>query len=301
MSRKLMTKDLIVLISLISLVLVVPGCVNTGYLAGAGKSSQGLEKIPEKTAAVVSEVIDGDTIKLQTGETVRLLGINTPEKGQPYYEESKNRLKELVENKEVSLEKDVDDRDQYGRLLGHVFLESENINVKMLNEGLATVYIIPPNMKYETELKEAENQARLSKTGLWTPPSQEPEGDGNVCDSKCIGISYFRWNAEGDDCENLNGEYVVFRNSCPYSCDLAGWTVKDESARNPYVFPDNFVLETQTTATLYTGCGTNTQTQLYWCSHGKSCNSIWNNEGGDTLYLRNQKGELVLSHHYEGY
>ncbi len=47
---------------------------------------------PETTSAIVSEVIDGDTIKLQNGERVRLLGINTPEKGQPYYEEATNRL-----------------------------------------------------------------------------------------------------------------------------------------------------------------------------------------------------------------
>ena len=50
----------------------------------------------EITSAIVSKVIDGDTIKLQNGERVRLLGINTPEMGQPYYEEATNRLKELI-------------------------------------------------------------------------------------------------------------------------------------------------------------------------------------------------------------
>jgi len=113
-------------------------------------------------------------------------------------------------------------------------------------------------------------------------------------------ISSFHWNAEGNDCYNLNDEYVILKNDCLYSCDLTRWTVKDESARNPYVFP-SFVLASRDTVTLYTGCGTNTNTKLYWCSSGYSCNAIWNNKGGDTLYLRNSNGELVLASSYSGY
>lgn len=253
-------------------------------------------KIVENTTAVISEVIDGDTVKLQNGKTVRLLGINAPEKGQPYYEESTSRLRELIEGKEVILEKDVDDKDQYGRLLRYIFLNSENINVKLVREGLATVYIISPNVKYETELREAENEAKNSEINIWKPPKQEGE---KICDNRCIGISYFHWDAKGNDCENLNDEYVIFKNTCPYSCNLTGWTVKDESSRDLYVFP-TFILEGGAMVTLYTGCGTNTATNLYWCSSGHSCNAIWNNKG-DTLYLRNSKGELVLTYSYTGY
>ena len=103
----------------------------------------------------------------------------------------------------------------------------------------------------------------------------------------------------GNDCYNLNDEYVAFKNSCPYSCELTSWTVKDDSSRKPYVFPD-FVLERGTKVKLYTGCGTNIETELFWCSSGYGCNAVWNNDG-DTLYLRNSDGELVLSHHYSGY
>jgi len=218
-----------------------------------------------------------------------LLGINAPDRGQPYYEESKNRLEELIQGKNVTLEKDVNDVDQYGRLLRYVFLGDENINVRLVKEGLATVYITQPNVKYEEDLRNAWNEC-LSKQINLCKPSEEK------CDSRCIGISYFRWNAEGNDCYNLNDEYVTFINNCPYDCDLTGWTVKDESSRDPYVFP-NFILKSGATVTLYTGCGTNTKTQLYWCSSGYACNAIWNNEG-DTLYLRNSKGELVLTYSY---
>lgn len=247
--------------------------------------------------AIVSKVTDGDTIKLQTGETVRLLGINTPEMGQKYYTESTNRLKELIEGKEVTLVKDVEDRETSGgrRLLRHIFINNENVGIKLIMEGYATVYIIPPNVKYEKELKDAWSDCLSKKINL----CKQAEGG---CDNRCIGISLsnFKWNAEGDDCNNLNGEYVTFVNNCSYSCDLTNWTVKDESSRNPYVFP-SFVLDNGTTVTLYTGCGTNTKAQLYWCSSGYSCNAIWNNEGGDTLYLRNSNGELVLDYSYPGF
>ncbi len=241
--------------------------------------------------AIVSKIIDGDTIEVETGERIRLIGINTPERGQPYYQEATNRLKELVEGKNIVLESDVQDKDQYGRLLRYVFVDDLFVNLQLVKEGYATVYIVQPNTKYETSVRNAENEAKILKLNIWKQPTGE-----NICDNRCIGISYFKWNAEGNDCNNLNGEYVTFVNTCSYSCDLTSWTVKDESSRNPYVFP-NFVLQSEKTVTLYTGCGTNTQTQLYWCSSGYSCNAIWNN-GGDTLYLRNSNGELVLNYPY---
>lgn len=273
------------------LILVIIGVI---FISGCVKEidKDELAKLQPETA-IVSEVIDGDTVKLQNGETVRLLGINAPEKGQPYYEESTNRLKQLIEGKEVILEKDVNDKDQYGRLLRYIFLNGENINVKLVREGLATVYIIPPNTKYEAELKEAENEAKNSKINIWRQPKR------GECDNRCIGIYYFHWDAAGNDCDNLNDEYVVFKNSCPYPCNLTGWSVKDESSRDPYIFPE-FILESGSTVTLYTGCGTDTDTSLYWCSSGYTCNAIWNNRG-DTLYLRNSNGELVLSYSYTGY
>lgn len=246
-----------------------------------------------KVNTIISKVIDGDTIKLKTGETVRLLGINAPEKGQPYYEEATNRLKELVEGKEVALERDIDDKDKYGRLLRYIFVNGENINVELIREGLATLYIVPPNFKYRYELEQAQNEAKTLKRNIWKQPKED------VCDNQCIGISYFHWNAEGNDCNNLNDEYVVLKNSCAYSCNLTGWTIKDESSRNLYVFP-NFILKGQALVTLYTGCGINTNTKLYWCNSGSQCNAVWNNYG-DTLYLRNSNGELILSYSYTGY
>ncbi|MFH0860170.1 MAG: thermonuclease family protein [Candidatus Altiarchaeota archaeon] len=247
--------------------------------------------ILNRSTAIVSKVIDGDSIKLQNGIEIRLLGINTPEQGQPYYQEVTNRLRELVEGKTVSLEGDIQDRDQYNRLLRYVFVNDLFVNLQLVKEGYANVLIIQPNTKYEADLKNAQNEVKTSKLNIWKPSST---GEG-ICDNRCIGISYFHWNAEGNDCSNLNDEYVTFINTCQYPCDLMSWTIKDD-ANHIYTFP-SFILENSRTVTIYTGFGTNTKKELYWSSSGKSCNSIWNNDE-DTLYLRNLKGELVLDYSY---
>jgi len=107
--------------------------------------------------AIVTKIIDGDTIVIEGGEKVRLLGIDTRERGEKCYTEAKNYLKSLLEMKNVSLEKDKEDKDKYGRLLRYIWLDEVNINVKEVRE-----------LKYKNDLKEAESLARKDATGcLW--------------------------------------------------------------------------------------------------------------------------------------
>ena len=70
-----------------------------------------LKRSPAKTLVTVARVIDGDTLELANGKRIRLLGIDAPEKGQFFYEEARERLKELVEGKRVFLERDVSNSD----------------------------------------------------------------------------------------------------------------------------------------------------------------------------------------------
>ncbi len=90
---------------------------------------------------LVTRIIDGDTIVVEGGERVRLLDIDTPERGEPCYQEAKDRLEELIDGKEVTLEPHAEDRDRYGRLLRYVFLEDQLINLVLVHEGLATLYV----------------------------------------------------------------------------------------------------------------------------------------------------------------
>lgn len=117
--------------------------------------------------AKVFQVIDGDTFELTNGQKVRLLGIDAPEKGQYYYEEAGNRLEQLVKGKEVFLEKDASNRDNYGRLLRYVYVGSLFVNLEMVKEGYAQAFIVAPNLKYSTVFLKAENETKAKGVGIW--------------------------------------------------------------------------------------------------------------------------------------
>lgn len=132
----------------------------------------------EGESFLVSKVIDGDTIKLSSGQTVRLIGIDTPETKDPrksvqcFGKEASAKTKELLEGKMVVLQRDISEFDKYHRILRYVFLPLEDGNLLFINdylirEGFAKVLTYPPDVKYNEDLREAEKQAREENRGLW--------------------------------------------------------------------------------------------------------------------------------------
>ena len=93
----------------------------------------------ESESGFVERVIDGDTIVVNS-TSVRLLGINCPEKGEKYYEEAKDFLEKEVLNKTVELKFGNERYDRYGRLLAYVFLDEENVNLELVEKGFANFY-----------------------------------------------------------------------------------------------------------------------------------------------------------------
>lgn len=116
----------------------------------------------------VTRVIDGDTFEAETGEKVRLIGINAPEISDIFGKEAKQHLIDLIENKTVDLQTDnlSDERDRYQRLLMYVILDGVDMNKKMVADGYAFAYLkyhFNKSIAYE----QVQLEARKTNKGIW--------------------------------------------------------------------------------------------------------------------------------------
>ncbi len=117
-------------------------------------------------------VIDGDTIIIERDgrqERLRLIGIDTPEHDEAYFDEAKNFTADLVENKTVYLELGQDPIDKYNRTLCYVFLEDKTsmVNQLIAKAGWAEILTIQPNDKYENLFKKAIQDASANGRGMY--------------------------------------------------------------------------------------------------------------------------------------
>lgn len=118
----------------------------------------------ENQEKIVTKIIDGDTVIVEGGEDVRLLGIDCDEKGRTCYTPAKKRIDELLLGKSVSLERDGDDKDMYGRSLRYIFLDGKNINEQMVEEGYCVARFVGDS-KYKLDIQNAEENAIMNKVG----------------------------------------------------------------------------------------------------------------------------------------
>lgn len=130
-------------------------------------------------SATVTSIIDGDTIVVDIAgqeHRVRLLGVDTPETVHParpvecFGPEAAERLSELTPpGSTLRLERDLELRDAYGRLLAYLFTEDGTfVNLVLVEEGYAEAMQIPPNTARTGEIADAERQARREGRGLWS-------------------------------------------------------------------------------------------------------------------------------------
>lgn len=118
-------------------------------------------------------VTDGDTVGISyhgRWELVRLLRINTPEKGQPGYAAAREFLRNLVAGKAVTLDLETPgepERDRYGRLLGYLHLRGDNVNVEIVRAGWSSFWTKYGDGKYAEDFREAEKEATAALRGLW--------------------------------------------------------------------------------------------------------------------------------------
>ena len=134
----------------------------TVFLASCTPATEGLSK--------VARVIDGDTIEIAGGVRVRYIGIDAPEvhSGEEAYgREAWAVNREMVEGKLVRLEKDVSERDRYGRLLRYVYVDDVFVNGELVRLGCAQSVAYAPDTKHQRLLDELEDEARDAHRGLW--------------------------------------------------------------------------------------------------------------------------------------
>ncbi|MEK7073658.1 MAG: thermonuclease family protein [Patescibacteria group bacterium] len=179
--RKLRTlQGAIAIIAILILSLTLPDALRAPKEESA-VTTPSVVAAPTSTTWMVTKVVDGDTIDVaMSGEDVRirLLGINTPETVDPrrpaqcFGKEASAFAKQLLSGKTVRLEADPsqDDRDRYGRLLRHVFLEDgTHVNLKLVAEGYAYEYTYAHAGRYQKIFRDAERAARVAGKGLWNP------------------------------------------------------------------------------------------------------------------------------------
>jgi micrococcal nuclease len=153
-------------------------CADRPAASGAGPSG-GANRIEMLSSATVTRVVDGDTVELTIGgqtERVRLVGLDAPESVSPtvpeqcYGAEASRSLRELLPaGTEVRLERDVEARDRYGRLLLYLYRAEDGlfVNQWLIASGLADAVTYEPNDAFHSSFEQARQEARGSGTGLW--------------------------------------------------------------------------------------------------------------------------------------
>ena len=157
----------------------------------------------------VDRIIDGDTIE-SNSTSIRLLGINTPERGEFYYEEAKEFLEQEILNKTVNLKYGKERYDKYNRTLAYIFFDNQNINLKIIENGLANIYFPSGKDQYYQEFQNAWEDCIDNNVNLC-------EASQHVC-ANCISI-------------NINN--II--NNCNFQCNISSWEIKEEG-RNKFIF-----------------------------------------------------------------
>jgi micrococcal nuclease len=303
------TPRAVVLVAIALLAVAVPASALGAVTPDAGATTTATTSSDDTLSATVTDVVDGDTVDVRysngTTDTVRLLGVDTPEvygenepeeyEGVPNTEAGKQCLHQAGENASayaknalsgqqvtLVLDDEADTRGDYGRLLAYVRDDGRNFNYDLVDTGNARVY--DSTFSQSERFYDAESDAQSAERGLWYCR--------DVGSNRSLSVTQIHADASSNDNENLNDEYVVFENTGSETVDLSGWTVSDEVGHT-YTFPSGQSLASGETVTLHSGSGTDTTTDIYWDASG----AIWNN-GGDTVSVRDEGGTLITSKSY---
>jgi endonuclease YncB( thermonuclease family) len=170
----------------------------------------------------VIKVYDGDTVTLASGDKVRLRWVNTPELRplEPFAVQARDSATDLLMGQQVELVYGPGDkRDGYGRLVAGIRSEESDLSLHLLKQGLAHVFLIPPDDLDPAVLLSVQDEAKAKKLGIWS--LDDYAGD--------LHITSFHANGRGDDAKYVNGEYLRVCNITSKAIDLSGFTIENLS------------------------------------------------------------------------
>jgi len=150
------------------------GCLCLIFLSNCSEKKSSDDKSVSADTIAVS-VLDGDTFVLSSGKKVRITMIDTPESGEPFYNEASAHLASLVLGKKVSLKPVGSGYDRYKRMLAEVYVDSVNIGRSLLSAGLALVYQYPDNKYLIDNYLPYQIEAIEKKIGIWSLPEPVAE------------------------------------------------------------------------------------------------------------------------------
>ncbi len=163
----------------LSLLILAVSCLTfiTPIQAKSGRNSQQSGQFSKPTSNIdtILRVIDGDTFVLTGDRHVRLLCLDTPEKGEPYADQARAFADSILRGQAVRIETEKNSDDKYGRTLAYIYLGSEFYNEMLLKAGLARIYFFAKNQRYAKVLLSAQNEARKAQRGIWSLPVPAPE------------------------------------------------------------------------------------------------------------------------------
>lgn len=246
---------------------------------------------PAGDVGTIAYVFDGDSFEAEVDGSVfevRMLAINAPESYECHGDASRNRLRELLDDTELTLVRDgEDDTDRYGRLLRSVYANGAFVNATMVAEGHAVA--LQGGDPEEAALVSLSDNAFAAALGMWAPNACEETVDATVH------ITDIEYDPAGRDWENKSEEWVIVKNKDDIAVDMSGWILRDESSTHRYEFPEGAILEPDDEFRIRTGCGDDRRDDLYWCAD----DAVWSN-GGDTAILQTAAGTVVDRVRYDG-
>lgn len=149
----------------------------------------------------VTEVFDGDTVRLANRKKLRFIGINTPEtekkshnrivKAEPYADAARNALKALLAKYDYKIQivKGKSAQDKYGRLLAHVFVNNSiNVQAYLLKQGLAFYMPVGPNNQFQSCYRNSQRYARQSNKGIWSSNYYQAINATSISDNTSTGF-----------------------------------------------------------------------------------------------------------------